>query len=591
MKKKLTVFALSLVLALACVSLAACKKDNGAKLNIADYAVAVDDPVFGTETSKLYTTATEFTGGSIEDVSEYGMAIVATSDSKYKLYNADKGEYALGGAAYEHIAFASDMSGIIDNQDNMAEILNGFVFAMNGTESDATFGVYDILGNELLPLAKYDMEDFHIASQVMYVNGKIAPAMLVKITYKTTETDAKEQNKYFEIKIDLAAKSVNFVAVDESNVSQTPVSNKVGDVLTDTNIVPLVQTNDIFPVEKYTEYGISSFNGTSGTTYTVYESGKKKGEFTVKSGDILATLGKYVIYTEMQTVPSDAKEGYNTHVTRGNTVTKYNVSYYRYDFVKDKTTKLDVDFFITGITPLYNFADKIYDAAIVQGVPFNDGVAMVERRSYYYESDSMQTYATDATLRVAYDLSAKPFTMENLPVCLRSGKNARYLIGGCITDKNLNVIANLGDASKVTAYKDPEVVTFFYNDYYGAVDFDGKVVMEAKYEKLDLIGGYACTRIKDKEGEDDVYYLVSPTAPDGKKVSEVGEHIAHPETSLQYSFLFAQNETTGKVYNPAGTNILTLENVDEMIVKATTDNACILEFLMTDSQIKTYILA
>ena len=235
------------------------------------------------------------------------------------------------------------------------------------------------------------------------------------------------------------------------------------------------------------------------------------------------------------------------------------------------------------MTPLYNYKTKKFDAAQVDAVAYENGVAVLS------EYGAAKTYIVDTSFKVGFDLSNKPFTMNDLGLKL---KNNRFLIEDHIVDAKLNVIASIPEAEYV--YKDSQLITFQYNEYFGAVDFDGKVVLEPKYENLELAGGIAFTDVRKSVAETTPDCLVSVTNPAGTSTDKLlGDSENWLSAPLPGLLVKKNNDTdTVTLYNYAETVLATLSGVSSLHHSGTSSEHNVITFYSsTDNAYVSYLLA
>lgn len=511
MKKK--IYAIVLALMLACALIACGDKDEIAttnKLKLDNYAVFVDDAQWGetvTDDVAPFTGATALDGTFARKINEY-VGAIATSEETFKLYDLSKKSYLLNGEAFPTVATENGSRA-------------NFLIVSKKVNDGYQQALYDPTGTlQVLPYALY--EDVTVEqAQNRFVANSSEFSRLYIVTYRKSGENEKTQTAFVQGAVDFVAGEMVYALVAESDVRTSPIDTTVGNILNGT-----VATRIVFdPLsDKYAEYTMSSLQGNGIITYTVYKSGVKTGEFSVSNGDIFRdedrlpiTMDRYLYYYESVDVPSDAKNGYNVYEgTSAANARKRKVTYYKYDFVKNKKSTFNPGYYIDSVvSSVYNYKNKTFDAATVYAVPFVNGVAVLG------DAADTKTFTVDKNFKVGFDLTEKPFMIDD-GICLRSGKKARYLFGAYITDAKLQILATLPIDpvdGEVHVYKQNGVIVFTYNEAYAAVDFDGKVVLDAKYENLSFVGDTALTAILGKDDEEELY-VVTTSTPDGTKLPQ-----------------------------------------------------------------------
>lgn len=559
MKKKLIV--LVLALAMLCVSLTACGDKGGIaktnKIKIDNYAVALADTDY-TEQS-AYTTVTEISGGYIgagssysPSYNSYGIASVTVPKTegspKYKLYNVNTKSY-VSATEYDSIVISDSYDG-------------GFITVTSISDSTTTKTLLDPTGTKtILPAKEYD-DYINVTKMSLYVSGATERSTVYQIEY--TEKDAdKESYKYYVDNAKEDAEYPDLSEVAESEVSEYP-QTAAGTVISSVTAYPVYdEDEEVGDMKAYT-YAVRLLE--NGREYTFYKDGSESGKVVVKNGEELGFMENYMYYVEEEILPHDAKKGYNVYMLTSSSYTaavKKNVTYYKYDIVKNKTSKFNPGYYIfDDIYPFYNRVDKKYDAAAVLAVPFVDGVAVVNGTA------DIRTYIVDKDFKVGYDLSDTPYSVEEVIKL----KDDRYLLVGesrYIVNGKMETIASFNGSFNV--YPDSQLITVYANNVYGAIDFDGKVVLEPKYSRLNFVGGVALADVNVSVTETKEKCLVSVSNKNGteiesmlkKAAADSGESDEVWADTSRAGILVKRNPNNGKytVYNYAGTEIKSFENV------------------------------
>lgn len=511
MKKK-TLVALLLVLALACVPLVGCG-GNGypttKKLNLNNYVESYSDTTYGVSNSvsrKAYTTATTVDGGIGKVNGRYGYK--TNEAGKRTLYDFVNRADVLNGKTYDEFAAAG-----------------GVLAGVNVTLGETT--AYDCDLYEATTLALLTSFTSYAEPQTgtteKYINGKLTDVFTV--AYRPSSTEADLSYKYF---VASEGSRTDCPTISEVNVSSLKNDDyTVGSVINHSgDKEPLYKTNGI-----KTDAEMGGYSLIDGTVmnkvglagkYEFFKDGAKTGEIAIKDGRPVGVVGKYFYYAEIEVLPYDAKEGYNyieyKTVSDFTTATKLNYTYYRYDIVKNKVSKYNPGYIVVGGESLYNYKDSKFDALMVYGYKMVDGVA---------SNLSTEIVAiADKDLKVGVDFTGKPYPIgkklkDNRFIGTRSGVTYIY-------NEKLETVAAF-KGSNYHVNNELGVITFAENDKYAAIDFDGNVVLEAKYTNLEFYGNTALTGVYDENNEVKARMAVSKTNPNGTELA------VSDEESLEYS--------------------------------------------------------
>ncbi len=268
-----------------------------------------------------------------------------------------------------------------------------------------------------------------------------------------------------------------------------------------------------------------------------------------------------ILYGIVVQLPHDATSGYNYVSTPSNftQTVKYNITYYSFDIATGKTSALHLGYIISSVIPLYNNTAKCYDAFAVKAIRLQNGIAK------YSAANDLQTFIIDATGKVGYDLTNYGNCEANKIIRLR---NNRYLLSSnqssYIIDGNGKAVAYLGNkTSNVAQAAELIVTTDSTTGRKGAVDFNGRLALDYRYDTLNFYGTTALTQVYTLESAETKF--VTADHPDGKDIEDVLP-LAEGETrwtSLHPNGLIvtAKNDGTTRytVYNYTGTELFSLE--------------------------------
>lgn len=282
------------------------------------------------------------------------------------------------------------------------------------------------------------------------------------------------------------------------------------------------------------EYSVTSASDLK--IYTYYRNGTRTGSCTITGGQALGHLAGTLLYYEAIPAALHATDGYNVVYTDsfGNTK-KYQISYFRYDVASGVTQPLTSDyFFLPGkFTVMFNYRTQSYDAACGEAVAFKNGVAT------YMEGFTPSRLITNKNLTVTADVSDLPFRVATLSQISENRYGAQNIGSGySLLDENMNVLLS-AEAQSVAIRPSSGLITGKINfQKCFAVDFDGNVVLDARYPSLEFYGSAAATTVDDGTKT----LLVSPAYPNGRTCKEIigsdipdAQYVAHSGVILRLS--------------------------------------------------------
>lgn len=586
MKKKLVI--LTLIIALLCLPLIACggeqKAPTNKKVNLTEYAMPIDYSIGGEEvypSSKLYTKANKLDGVYVTEKNSYGVALVRNADNKYGVYNLETGSYLLGGSAFSMAAFQNDFIGVA------------------GTEQ-GQIALYTPFGEPVIAMSK--ISNLDINTESYYRAGKYETSEVYVVSYlpegKTDEADTV--NKYYVYEGETIKDAPSFKEVEFSSLRKNSNDNSVGATINALELRP-VNSVGLGDTAGYV-YGTqvnATYNGdTANAIVTFYKDGSETGSFSVKNGNMLGIVGKYAYYYEVESLPYDAKKGYNVYTQLSNDFTsakKENVTYYRYDILKGKSSKYNPGYYIADdfSRAMFNYTTEQSDVTVVSAVNYVDGVASVT------STTPMRTYVVDQDLKVVADLTDKPYDFSYPAYKL---KDNRVLIRGdynsdtreatyYIVDDKLETVASFKayqgcriDKTGIITY-----VTSATNNYSTmGITFDGTVVFEPKYTVglLNTFEGYA---IASTENAGKLFSYNSANTS-GTEIT-VGEHeTINYNSSYGVAFKYNSDSRALTVYNAKGDVIATIANASSANISISKSGKAAYFNVTTTEGSATYIL-
>lgn len=519
MKKK-SLVALLLVLALACVPLVGCGESGKGysttkKLDLNDYAIAASDVYGGVKvqsSKQQFTTATVETG----NISTLGDNL---GEKRYgKKYTEN------GSVLYDFVAHTVRYAD--KAYDSINDYNNGLIACYTTNEDDSrNYDIYERVNLNLLSSFK-SYGEITYSTVYGYVNGKRVSAY--RYEYKASADAEKNSYKYYVRTEATADARQTYKEIAEADFKSTNVT--VGSVINAKDPSPVYYTNAVVPyadMEGYTytyTRASSEINGTYSYTYTFFKNGAKSGELTITDGMPIDFVDKYFYYNELEPVAYDAVKGYNfvvqTDSDNNATVKKYNVTTYRYDIKKNKTSKVELGYIPFEADNIYNHADKKYDAMFVAAYGKTDGVATT--------NSSVMLLVVDKDMKVGYDFTGKPFSFstdnvtklkENRFIDVEDGNTYIY-------NEKLEIVASFNTAT-YEINDNLGLVIFKNGNKTMAVDYDGKVVFKNQYTNpysygsrsgLDFYGNYAVAAVTKDNGETESPMIVSKDNLEGTKI-------------------------------------------------------------------------
>ena len=546
MKKK-TLVALLLVLALACVPLVGCGESGKGystttKLDLNDYTLAASDVMGGV---KMLNSRKEFTTATYED------GIVETFGNERYGKKSVEGGYKLYDFV-NHTGLYADKTynSIVDRNNGLIEC-----YVTNNDDS-RTYDVYDRVNLKLLTTFMSNTS-LTLDTVYGYVNGERTSA--IRYAYRAG-VEAEQSYKYFVKTEPTATERITYKEIAEADFKNSNVT--AGSVIDANDPEEIYFNNAAIPYADMAGYTYTVATSDSGVdvmdnyTMVFFKDGVKCGELNIADGMPVGFVDKYLYYNEFQPVAHDAVKGYNFIVqddeNDNTTARKFNVTTYRYDVKKNKTSKINLGYIPFEGDSLYNYADKKYDAMYVAAFAKTDGVAV--------SASTTMLLIVDKDMKVGYDFTGKPFSFktysvsklkENRFIYSDSSDNVTY-----IYNEKLEVVASFDTAS--CDINDNLGLVIFRNDGKTmAVDYDGKVVFENRYSNLDFYGDYAVASVTKDNGEIESDMIVGKNNLNGTEISKLDtERIIN----VDYSGIIAKADANKKYtfMNYSGTVLTTV---------------------------------
>lgn len=560
MKKK-SLVALLLVLALACVPLVGCGESGKGysttkKLDLNDYAIAASDVYGGVKvqsSKKQFTTATVETG----NLSTLG------DNLGEKRYGSKATEN--GGVLYDFVAHTARYAdkAYADIRDYNNGLISCYTVNADGSMN---YDIYERVNLNLLSSFK-SYTAITYSTVRGYVNGERVSAY--RYEYKASADAEKNSYKYYVRTEATADARQTYKEIAEADFKSTNVT--VGSVINAQDPEPVYNTNAVVPyadMEGYTytyTRASSEIEGMYNYTYTFFKNGAKSGELTITDGMLLDFVDKYFYYNEFEPVAYDAVKGYNfvvqTDSDNNATAKKYNVTTYRYDIKKNKTSKVELGYVPFGAGNIYNRADKKYDAMFVAAFGKTDGVASTTSTPY--------VLIVDKDMKVGYDFTGKPFSFSTDRVAkLKENRFIDAADGNTyIYNEKLEIVASFKSAT-YEINDNLGLVIFNNGGKTMAVDYDGKVVFKDQYTNpyyygsrsgLDFYGNYAVASVTKDNGETETPMIVSKDNLEGTKIVTADNERLLNGSDYSGIIMKADGERNYTFTNYAGTVLYTVK--------------------------------
>lgn len=560
MRKK-SLVALLLVLALACVPLVGCGESGKGysttkKLDLNDYAIAASDVYGGV---KVQSSKQQFTTATVET----GFIRTLGSNLGEMRYGSKATEN--GAVLYDFVAHTARYAD--KAYDSIKDYNNGLIACYSNNEDGSkSYDVYERVNLNLLSSFK-SYGEITYSTVRGYVNGERVSAY--RYEYKASADAEKNSYKYYVRTEATADARQTYKEIAEADFKSTNVT--VGSVINAKDPSPVYYTNAVVPyadMEGYTytyTRASSEIDGTYSYTYTFFKNGTKSGELTITDGMLLDFVDKYFYYNEFKPVAYDAVKGYNfilqTDTDNNATASKYNVTTYRYDIKKNKTSKVELGYVPFQAGNIYNRADKKYDAMFVAAFGKTDGVASTTSTPY--------GLIVDKDMKVGYDFTGKPFSFSTDNVAkLKENRFIDAADGNTyIYNEKLEIVASFNSAT-YEINDNLGLVIFKNGSKTMAVDYDGKVVFKDSYSNpdyysnasgLDFYGNYAVATVTKDNGETETPMIVSKDNLEGTKIVTADNERLYNGSDFRGLIVKVDAERNYTFMNYAGTVIHTLK--------------------------------
>lgn len=551
MKKKtlslLTVLCLAFALMLtACGGESKDKISKTDKLSLDNYAVSIADArEQGMSVgSKGYTTAAKQNWTEVTtQVTTYQGFFPTTVQLKdcliYTNTNDDKGVYNYK----KGIEIVSGFSSVDVNEE--------YGYALATYNGDTTkYSLYSLNGTKILDNCTYIRVEYN--SSPTSGSEKVTR----RVVYATNSNVDEDSFKFLGSDEDGYAKEV-FPTLASFDKEDGVVTAK--EIVTLKELFTDYSDKTLYPeadsaIDSYDIYYTE--NNSYSEVYEFVRDGKTTKLEVPYNGYLYGYADGKILYFVQEILPHEATKGYNviSLPERDFTQTsKLNIKYYTFEIASGKVKEIKPGYFMYGIpAPLYNVKDKKYDAYVVTAVNTEGGIATIS------DTADLHNYVIDADGKVAYE------TTGYSAAKLIRLKEDRYFVSSYSSALIINgkgeVVANLGSSASIE--ESANAIIAQGNGYYGAVDYDGKVVLPFKYRSKPVFYGGAAyvysTAINDEN-----YKIL--TASDWKE-TDVAKKLNVSEEANIYDMSngllrvseYSESDNAYKysVYNYAGTRLI-----------------------------------
>lgn len=451
-------------------------------LNIADYAAEYESQ-YSVKGLTSVETVYSLKGSDVVDYLDSGYLVVKDGTDKVAVMNPYTGKKVLSG-------LSSDCE--IENYETGYDVDVIWVTYTDAQENE-TVEIYTYDGTKILAKDAYDESSLDVAVGNYYVGNDTKMSNVFHVTIDKQpvgDADPVEVEVYVKVTVDDKTQEVTYSVVNKSDLKvyapEYGAGSDLSGIYTD-----LSSAGEDKPVENaLKDYKMSTINENK---VTFIKNGTETGSVDLTNGEQLGIMGTSLYYTVGVPVSPDETKGYNFAAIGS----KVDYSLYKYDIVENTTTELEYDIIVTGMSPVYNYATKSCDAAIISGMKISDdGVA--------YGADAF-TYVINSNFELCYDVTGL-LSSHSEPEIYNIGSD-KYLVGsysgGVVVDKDFNVQSKLSNA---TVYNNAGLVLVrdYYSGKYGFKDYSGKVVIAPEYSgvygSIKFYGDAAY--VQDADGEE-----------------------------------------------------------------------------------------
>lgn len=415
--------------------------NNTVSLNLDEYAVEFK----GSGSEKAVNTATNIGKLANADFKYTHNGLIYYSDSSgYGVYNLERDKIILSGLAVapDDVVISEIIPALREQKVSGVQVVYDYTCACDGTKL-----ITDCTGAPAASLTKIKLAGDTEKSEILTVTANVLGA------------DGEESvTKHFRI-----VRSVETGEIDELTgviLAGTSAGNGY-DVDDDYNAL---SRTPVYDCEEEIEGAISEYSyGVYGNSMVFYNGkGQETGSVRLTNAKVLGFVSNYMYYVSQLPVFPEATSGFN-YIENGD---KFLYTLYKYDIINNNATTFSFEAVLTQFEPIYNSKKKAFDAVVISGYGFSNGIA--------YCGYNQFCHIADGELRSAYDLDK----FGGLDGLYSLGEKL-YFTGRYIVDDQLKIKTEAGAEN---IFLDQELVSVTTeNSAVGFIDFNGKIIISPAY--------------------------------------------------------------------------------------------------------------
>ena len=415
--------------------------NNTASLNLDEYAVEFK----GSGSEKAVNTATNIGKLANADFKYTHNGLVYYSDSSgYGVYNLERDKIILSGLAVapDDVVISEIIPALREQKVSGVQVVCDYTFACDGTKL-----ITDCTGDPAASLTKIKLAGDTEKSEILAVTANVLGA------------DGEESvTKHFRI-----VRNAETGEIDELTgviLAGTSAGNGY-DVDDDYNAL---SRTPVYDCEEEIEGAVSEYSyGVYGNSMVFYNGkGQETGSVRLTNAKVLGFVSNYMYYVSQLPVFPEATSGFN-YIENGD---KFLYTLYKYDIINNNATTFSFEAVLTQFEPIYNSKKKAFDAVVISGYGFSNGIA--------YCGYNQFCHIADGELRSAYDLDK----FGGLDGLYSLGEKL-YFTGRYIVDDQLKIKTEAGAEN---IFLDQELVSVTTeNGAVGFIDFNGKIIISPAY--------------------------------------------------------------------------------------------------------------
>lgn len=417
--------------------------NNTVSLNISEYA----EEFKGRGSSDAVTAVTNVGKLANADYKYSHNGLIYYSDSTgYGVYNLAKDKIILSGLAVapRDVVISGVVPALREQKLSGIQVVSDYTSACDGTKliTDCT-------------------DDGVPSASIMHIKlaGDTEKSEVLAITANVLCADGEESvTRYFKI-----VRNEETDEIEELTgviVAGTGAGNGY-DVDDDYNAL---SRTPVYDCDEEIDGAISEYSyGVYGNSLVFYNGkGQETGSVRLANAKVLGFVSNYMYYVSELPVFPEATSGFN-YIENGN---KYLYTIYKYDIINNNASTFSFEAVLTQFEPVYNAKKKAFDAVVISGYGFSNGIAYCGYNEFCHIADS--------ELRSAYDLD-KFGGFDGL----YSVGEKLYFTGRYIVDDQLKIKT---EARADSIFPEQELVAITsVSGAVGFIDFEGRIVISPAY--------------------------------------------------------------------------------------------------------------